>query len=92
MAENKLFTDNGKEIKIRQVKNSSLVEVVWADGGQLPKCFQQKFTSTPLAVAEIKRYLTMSPADKRAQYYEEKKKEKANKENAIDGSSVFASE
>lgn len=77
MAENNLFTDNGKELKLRKLPQGSLWEIIWAKGGKIPQCLSGHFTSKPLAIQAIKEYLAMTPSQKRLQYEETRAKEEA---------------
>jgi hypothetical protein len=56
-------TENGKELKIVQIKNTALYGVQFTSGGELPKDLNQMFTSPKLAADAIERYLNSRTAN-----------------------------
>lgn len=50
-------TENGKELKIFQIKNSALYKVAFATGGELPPELDQMFTNPLIASKAIEKYL-----------------------------------
>lgn len=77
MAENDLFTDNGKELTVRKLPQGSLWEIYWVKGGKVPMMLRGTWTSKPLAITAIKEYLALDASGKRLQYEETRAKEAA---------------
>lgn len=53
-----LMTPAGKRLKVVHVSGTSLYQVSFTDGGELPKELNQRFTDTERAIEKARQYLT----------------------------------